>query len=233
MINKIKKIVLLAGLALGAKAATAADFPIGFQVWNAPVPPMATLPGSMLAKANQAFMIKYGAEAGLLGTAQGSRGDLVILVAAPRFSRDIWVKMIGAGDAYAGAGGAGFFRFQDDTIPQPPQYRYSYLGRLSIAEGATGSFYLQNGTPAIKGYMVAMEENCGLTNSGVFSVDPNQALQPTRLTGTRRNGSYTIEYEYAVNGGYGALVSAINVTIARHRGPFIIDICPVDVYLRF
>ena len=212
-------------------AANAGQFPIGFQLWNGVVPAFYPAPGTPIELANDAFLTKYGAEFGVLGTAQGTQGQLVVLVSDRRASREIWRKMLGAGDAFASANGAGYIRYEDgDTQPTS---QYVYYGKLNIEEGQAGSFPLVNGTPAITGFMVAVEEKCGIGRAGVSAVQP-QVLAPTRLVASKRIGSYSIGYEYSVNNGAGALVSAVTVSLARrHPLGFIVDICPVDLYLKY
>ena len=222
---------LLALSLLAGVAANAAQYPIGFQVVLGAVAPFSPVPGTPIELANEAFLVKYGAEFGVLGTGQGLNGQLVVFVSDRRVSRDIWRKMIGAGDAFAAANGAGYIYYEDGSTT--PTSQYVYYGKLNIQEGYTGTFPLVNGTPAITGFMVAVEEKCGIGRAGVTAIQPPQ-VAPTRLVGSKRIGSYSIGYEYAVNGGQGALVSGVSVSIARrHFGPFIVDICPVDLYLRY
>jgi hypothetical protein len=116
--------------------------------------------------------------------------------------------------------------------PAQVQNRYTFAGRVNISENSTGYLYLVNGTPAIKGFKVAMDHKCRLQKGSVVKSIPDQLIEPTKLVGQSMSG-YTAGYEFAVNGGYGALVSAIAVTLAPHGGPFIVDICPVDIYVRY
>jgi hypothetical protein len=110
---------------------------------------------------------------------------------------------------------------------------YQFLNRIQIAEASQAQFLLLNGTPAIKQFMVVMEEKCAISKAAVVKANPRDFIEATRLLGSKRVGSYSIGYEYAVNGGYGANLASIVVTMARHGGPFIIDVCPVDVYVAF
>lgn len=116
------------------------------------------------------------------------------------------------------------------TAEQGPAY--TFLGRVSIAENSTGYLNLQNGTPAIKGFMIAMDHKCRVSKAGVINAVQGQLIEPTKLVGYNVVG-YTAKSEYAVNGGYGATLASIAITLAPHGGPFIVDICPVDVYARF
>lgn len=116
--------------------------------------------------------------------------------------------------------------------PQPPQSSYRYLGRFNIAEQSTGRFPLQNGTPVLKGYIIALNPICRFVHSGVEVAVPGTPVQPTRLIRTFRNGSNTIAYEHSVNNDLGVFVSSIDVIIGSFGGP-LIDICAVDVYGRF
>ncbi|MBI1859869.1 MAG: hypothetical protein HYR96_03000 [Deltaproteobacteria bacterium] len=230
MKNTFQTIALSLALVSGV-VASAAQHPIGFQVWTGEVAPFDAAPGTSVELANETFLAKYGAENGMLGTGVGVRGELRVFVARRNVAREIWRKMLGSGDGFAGAGGVGYIRFEDggSTVPT---FQYVFLGRQSVEEGNTGIFYVLNGTPAITGFMVAMEEKCGMGQAGVVAVQ--QPIAPTRLLGSRRIGSYSIGYEYSVNNGMGALVSQINASVARrHFGPFLVDICPVDLYIKY
>ena len=109
---------------------------------------------------------------------------------------------------------------------------YTFLGRVNIPENSTGYLNLLNGTPAIKGFMVAMDYKCQVRKAGVVKAVQGQLLEPTKLTAFNVVG-YTAKSEYSVNGGYGANLVSIAITLAPHGGPFIVDVCPVDVYARF
>jgi len=214
---------------LGGVAAQAGQHPIGFTVAGGYVPGFNADPNSNVYLANEAFQAKYGVEQGLVGTTVGNTGELLVLVSAQRFAREIWRKMLGAGDAFSAQGGRGYIRFED-AYPEP-SVQYTYFGKANIQEGTSYTYPVLNGTPAIRGFMVAMEEKCGMGKSGVQALTP---VVPTKLIKSKRLGSYTIGYEYSVNGGNGALVSGITVSVARrHFGPFIVDICPVDVYVLY
>ncbi len=109
---------------------------------------------------------------------------------------------------------------------------YRYIGKINIAENSSAYVNLANGTPEITGFKLAMDHKCNLLKAAVVKANPNQLIEPTRFLGTRMNG-YTAEHDFSVNGGYGALVSSIAITMARRGGPIIVDICPVDVYVKF
>lgn len=220
---------------LPASLSFAAEQQIGFQIWSGPVPPMSLDPETNVAKANTAFLAKYGREAGLLGTSVGRTGDLIILVADQFASRRLWNKMLGAGDAYSAGNGVGYFVFGEPTPPTPPatpQPTYDLVGRVNVLENTTGRFTFINGTPAIKGYLLVIHESCPIVRSGVEVAIPGTSVQPTRLVKKTRNGRNTFVYQYSVNGDLGAVLAAVDVTIGTVGGPVIAETCAVDIYTR-
>jgi hypothetical protein len=227
---------VLVALAVSGSVASAASMdqhPIAFKVHSSAgaLPIFSADPWSKVAQANDAFLAKYGVENGLLGTVVGSRGELLVLVARQIHMNQIWRKMVGAGDAFSSRG-VGYFRFESNAAPEPT-VPYTYLGKVTLEEGQSGQLVIPNGTPEITGYKLAMDHKCGIAGSGVVLVHRNMPLIPTRLVNSERVGSYTIAYNYEVNGGQGALLSSIAMTLARRGGPFVVDICPIDVYVRF
>ncbi len=207
------------------------QYPIAFQVWSGPVPEIGSADPNFY-EADAALRAKYGAENGFIATAVGTRGQLMILTESQRSMRQIWRKMQESGDVTT-RGNVTYFRYLDPNSIPSPVSNFQYVGKLHISEGARGTFWLANGTPHIVAYRVAMEEKCGLSRSGVLKVWEHEAIIPTRLVRSERIGSYTISYEHSVNGGQGALLKGITVDMARHGGPFIVDICPVDLYVQY
>ena len=126
---------------------------------------------------------------------------------------------------------SGFFNFNDGKAD--PLSGYQFAGRIQVSEGTQGSLLVLNGTPAIRSFKVAMENKCIFSRATVSTVN-NTLVQPTKLIGSTKTGAYTITYEHLVNGGAGALLSSIFVTLgSRHPLGFITDICPVDIYVRY
>jgi hypothetical protein len=117
--------------------------------------------------------------------------------------------------------------------PIAAQTNYQFVGTVNVSEASQGLLYLQNGTPPIKRFMVAMDQKCGLARASVIKANPNEVIEPTRLFNTKRVGSYTMGYEHTVNGGYGALIAAISVELRPHGGPIIVDVCPVSIYVAY
>ncbi len=215
-----------------ATLASAAQIQISFQTANDLIPTFFPSPAeSSLSMANEAFKAKYGAEDGFLGTASGPQGELVVYVSHMYYAGVIWKKMLLVGDGTQGVGGIGFFNFDDGKTE--PLSGYQFAGRIQVTEGTQGSLLVLNGTPAIRSFKVAMENKCIFSRAAVTTVN-NTPVQPTKLIGSTKTGAYTITYEHLVNGGSGALLSSIVVTLGRrHPLGFITDICPVDIYVRY
>lgn len=222
------KWVGIVGLFLGTLG-TAAEIPMYFQTATPPVVVFNPPAKSPLALANDAFLIKYGAEYGVLGTTAGLQGQLVVLVNDMQIASNLWAKMVGAGDAYNAIQG-GMFRYPDSGISVQNDWRY--IGRIQIPENNIGRLVVLNGTPAIRGFLVVMDHQCVFAKAAVETIN-NVPVQATQLVSSQKVGYTGIGYEHAVNGGAGALLSSILVTMGVHQpsGPWN-QICPVDIYIR-
>lgn len=222
----------VASLTLSASAlAQYKTFPIAFTEWSGPVP-ASNASNPDFYDAQEAFVAKYGAEGGLVGTAVGTRGELMILTDSVRSTRQLWRKMQGSGDVVSN-GAVAYLRYLDPNATTPPVSKFQFVGKINVEEGTRGTFWMTNGTPSIVAYKVAMEEKCGLMKSGVQMADGSSPAIPTRLVRSERIGGFTIAYEHSVNGGAGGLLRLISVDIARRGGPFIVDICPVHLYVQY
>lgn len=207
-----------------------AEIPIYFQTTTPPVVVFNPPAKSPLALANEAFLIKYGSEFGVLGTTGGIQGQLVVLVSDMQIASNLWAKMVGAGDAYNGING-GIFRYQDTAVPVQPNWQY--VGRVQIPENAMGRLILLNGTPAVRGFLVTMDSRCIFAKAAVETIN-NVPIQPTQLISSQKVGYTGIGYEHSVNGGTGALLSSILVTMgSKHPAGVFNEICPVDIYIRY
>lgn len=255
MLRSLFTILLALALLIPATRSMAAQYQIAFQVATGPVPPMSYDPASSIGKANSAFMAKYGMEQGLVGTTIGNNNELIIVVTNAAVSRQIWSKMLNAHDAYSAPNGVGYIQFNDSPTPQPmppqpvpqpqppmpqpmPQPQppqpnsYQYVGHINIEETETGRFLFGNGAPAIKSFILTLDQYCPLTRAGVEVVG-SKPVQPTRLVRTFRTGARSVAFEHTVNGGQGALLTAIDITVGVIGGPGIIESCDVEVYARF
>lgn len=216
------------GLFLGTLG-VAAEIPMYFQTTTPPVIVFNPPAKSPLALANEAFLVKYGAEYGVLGTTSGIQGQLVVLVSDMQIASNLWAKMVGAGDAYNGVNG-GMFRYPDVSLPV--QTDWQFVGRIQIPENAMGRLALLNGTPVIKGFLVVMDNQCIFAKAAVETVN-NVPVQPTQLIASQKVGYTGIAYEHTVNGGNGALLSSILVSMGiKHPAGFVNQICPIDIYIR-
>ncbi|NBY20621.1 hypothetical protein EBQ74_10370 [bacterium] len=207
----------------------AAEIPMYFQTATPPVVVFNPPAKSPLALANEAFLVKYGAEYGVLGTTAGIQGQLVVLVNDMQIASNLWAKMVGAGDAYNGLNG-GMFRYADYSTPVYSDWRF--VGRIQIPENNIGRLVLLNGTPAVRGFLVVMDNQCVFSKAAVETIN-NVPVQATQLISSQKVGYTGIGYEHLVNGGAGALLSSILVTMGVHHpsGPWN-QICPVDIYIR-
>lgn len=207
-----------------------AEIPMYFQTATPPVVVFNPPAKSPLALANEAFLIKYGAEIGVLGTTAGNQGQLVVLVNDMQIASNLWAKMVGAGDAYNGVNG-GFFRYSDGTAPSQSDWRFA--GRIQIPESAMGRLALLNGTPAIRGFLIAMDNRCIFAKAAVETIN-NVPIQSTQLIASQKIGYTGIGYEHSVNGGTGAVLASILVTMGtKHPAGVLTEVCPVDIYIRF
>lgn len=215
-----------------ATFATAAQIQIAFLPATGLIPTFTPQPpDSALSMANEAFLAKYGAEDGVLGTGSGPQGQLFVYVSQMHYAGQIWKKMLLVGDGVQGSGGIGFFIFNDGKVS--PLAGYQFAGRIQVTEGTQSSLLVLNGTPAIKSFLVAMDNKCIFSKATVTTVN-NIPIQPTKLIKSQKTGAYTISYEHLVNGGAGAVLSSINVALgSQHPLGFITDICPVDIYVRY
>lgn len=228
----MKSVLSIAFALFVGTAAFAGQHPISFSQSFGFVPPFSAPENSPVAMANEAFTAKYGAETGVLGTAVGTRGQLLVLVSNMRFATQIWRKMLGAGDAFSATNGIGYFRYQSFNEPGPST-GFVFGGKINISEGGTGYLTLANGTPEIKGFLVGMDNKCIMGRAAVVAVG-GLPIEPTRLVRSYQQGSYTMVYEYSVNGGMGALLSQIVVSLGtKHPLGFITDICPIEVDVKY
>lgn len=208
----------------------AADIQIYFQKTVPPVPVFTPPEKSVLDLANRAFLAKYGAETGLLGTTEGTQGALVILVSEMSYASTLWSKMVAAGDAYQGTHG-GFFRFGEPSASNPLS-QYSFAARINIPESASTTFSFSYLTPAITKFMLVMDSRCVFSNAAVQTVN-NVPVQPTQLVASYKISPTAIGYEHLVNGGSGANLTSIVITMGAKPfpGPGFM-VCPVDLFIQ-
>ena len=77
-----------------------------------------------------------------------------------------------------------------------------------------------------------MDNQCIFAKAAVETVN-NVPVQPTQLIASQKVGYTGIAYEHTVNGGNGALLSSILVSMGiKHPAGFVNQICPVDIYIR-
>ncbi len=207
-----------------------AEIPMYFQSATPPVAVFNPPAKTAIALANEAFLIKYGTEHGVLGTTAGIQGQLVVLVNDMQMASILWGKMVGAGDAYNSASG-GYFRYQGDSTPFQSDWRFA--GRIQIPESSTGRLVLLNGTPSIKRLMIVMDNRCDFYRAMVETVN-NVPIQPTQLIAIQKIGYTGVGYEHTINGGAGALISSI-VVMMNSKNPVGVfnKICPIDIYIRY
>ncbi len=210
--------------------AFSAEIPVFFQKTVPPVPVFTPPDKSALALANQAFLAKYGAEMGVLGTSGGAKEELIILVSDMAYASTVWSKMVAAGDAYNSATG-GIFRYGEPSIPSIVD-SYRFLGRVRVAESSTAVFSLPWGTPSISRMLLAMDSQCVFGRASVQTVG-NVPIQTTQLIASHKLAPNGIGYEHLINGGSGAALSSIMVTLGPKATPgFGTLICPIDIWVQ-
>ena len=210
--------------------AFSAEIPVYFQKTNPPVPVFIPPAKSQLELANQAFLAKYGVEQGLLGTASGPREELVILVSDMGYATGLWNKMVAARDGYNTSTG-GVFHY-GEPVSQNPLVTYQFLGRINIPESGTAHFSLPYSSPSVSRFMVSMDSQCVLAKASVLT-SGNVPVQATQLVASHKVGLTGIAYEHTVNGGFGANLTSIMVTLGTKTipGPGFL-VCPVDVFIQ-
>ncbi|MFM8314312.1 MAG: hypothetical protein ACKOA8_08515 [Deltaproteobacteria bacterium] len=110
--------------------------------------------------------------------------------------------------------------------------QYQFAGSINVPENSNGYLYLANGTPAIKEFVLAMDRKCRFSHGAVVKADPKKLIEATKLIRTREHG-YTREFYYSVNGGYGAVLQAIDIEMAGKNNLFLTTFCPVSVYVAY
>jgi hypothetical protein len=209
----------------------AAEIPIYFQTTTAPVAIFTPPAKSPLALANEAFLIKYGAENGVIGTSEGQQGSFIVWVSDMQIANYLWTKMVGAGDAYNTSNG-GYFRYNDGNQPTQPLQGYQFAGRLQISGNTTEVLGVTGWVPPIKAFFVAMDNQCVFAKAAVYTQN-NVPVQTTQLVKSYKYGPHAIAYEHLVNGGAGANLSGIAISLgSKQLAGFPLEICPVDIYVR-
>ncbi len=223
-------LVTLFSFSIGAMA-LGGSHPFSFTNWNGTTPFFMADSKSNVGLANEAFLTKYGAETGVMGTLVGPRGELVVVVMNYETSHFVWRKMIGAGDAYSANNGLSYILFDDNNMT--PFTGFTFAGQIQVKEGSSERLLISNGTPSITRFLVAMNDHCIMGQAGVVPVS-NMTLLPTKLVGSKKSGASTMVYEYSVNGGAGAMLTSISVSLGiRHILGLISDYCPVDIYVKY
>lgn len=224
------KALVILGLLL-TNFSMAAEIQVYFQKTVPPVSVFTPPEKSDLDLANKAFLAKYQAEAGLLGTAEGTNGALVILVSDMSYASTLWRKMVAAGDAYQGAQGS-FFRFGEPNSSDPLS-QYKFAARINIPESASTKFSFSYFTPVITKFMLVMDNQCVFSRASVQTLN-NVPVQPTQLMASYKISPTAIGYEHLVNGGSGANLTSILITMGAKPfpGPGFM-VCPVNLFIQY
>jgi hypothetical protein len=207
----------------------ASQIPVYFQSSSAPAAPFNPPDKSELALANEAFSAKYGAETGFVGTSEGTQGQLVILVSDMQFASGIWSKMVGAGDAFT-SNGVSYFIYNSEA-PVTALSSYQIAGRIQMTEFSSAALRIMSGIPEVKQFLVVMDQHCIFASAKVATWG-DVPIQATKLIASHKMSASTIGYEHTVNGGNGALLHSISVTLGGTHHGLLKDTCFIDIYVR-
>jgi poly(3-hydroxybutyrate) depolymerase len=121
-----------------------------------------------------------------------------------------------ANDSWASVVGLGAMR---------PDMAYNISGTTEVL-GVAGW------VPPIKAFFVAMDNQCVFAKAAVYTQN-NVPVQTTQLVKSYKYGPHAIAYEHLVNGGAGANLSGIAISLgSKQLAGFPLEICPVDIYVR-
>lgn len=183
-------------------------------------------PAGEVKTACEAFEKIYGAEVGYRGCTTGVSTSMTLLFSGRTYINSTWNKMLARADVGT-ENGVAYFYYNQKTY----RNNYAYFGTMWLDEqrNPRATYGVQGGqSQFIVGYMVSMHKACSIAASGIRRASATTNLIPTSHQRTTRNGS-AMQYHFSVNGGQGADILGITVTIATGRR-LGYNRCEVDIY---